>query len=69
MKVIPVPNITGALLFQPTPIADERGFFCRTFDAEICGAAGIDPNGFSQDSLSRSKRGVLRGLHLRSGTG
>jgi dTDP-4-dehydrorhamnose 3,5-epimerase len=32
-------------------------------------AAGIDPCGFVQDSLSRSAHGVLRGLHLRSGRG
>jgi dTDP-4-dehydrorhamnose 3,5-epimerase len=32
-------------------------------------AAGIDPDAFVQDSISRSGRGVLRGLHLRSGRG
>jgi dTDP-4-dehydrorhamnose 3,5-epimerase len=32
-------------------------------------AAGIDPASFVQDSLSRSGRGVVRGLHLRSGVG
>jgi dTDP-4-dehydrorhamnose 3,5-epimerase len=30
---------------------------------------GIDPNGFVQDSVSRSRRGVVRGLHVRSGRG
>jgi dTDP-4-dehydrorhamnose 3,5-epimerase len=62
-------NIAGVLLFEPTPIVDERGFFCRTFDAAISRSAGIDPNGFAQDSLSRSVRGVVRGLHVRSGAG
>jgi dTDP-4-dehydrorhamnose 3,5-epimerase len=32
-------------------------------------AAGVDPASFVQDSLSRSRRGVVRGLHLRSGAG
>lgn len=32
-------------------------------------AAGIDPDRFVQDSISRSSRGVLRGLHLRAGRG
>jgi dTDP-4-dehydrorhamnose 3,5-epimerase len=50
------------------PHADERGFFCRTFDAEITRAAGIDP-AFAQDSLSRSAGGVIRGMHLRRGAG
>ena len=57
MNVYPVPRIAGALLFKPTPHADERGFFSRTFDAEVIRAAGIDPAGFAQDSLSRSRRG------------
>jgi dTDP-4-dehydrorhamnose 3,5-epimerase len=32
-------------------------------------AAGIDPAAFVQDSLSRSVRGVVRGLHVRRGPG
>jgi dTDP-4-dehydrorhamnose 3,5-epimerase len=69
MEVIAVPRIEGALLFRPKPHVDERGFFCRTFDADIVRSAGIDPLGFAQDSLSRSARGVIRGMHLRSGAG
>jgi len=69
VKVSPVPRISGALLFKPTPHVDERGFFCRTFDAEVMRAAGIDPSTFAQDSLSRSTRGVIRGLHVRRGDG
>lgn len=69
MDVIPVPRIAGALLFRPQPHADERGFFSRTFDAAAARTAGIDPGAFVQDSLSRSARGVLRGLHLRRGLG
>jgi dTDP-4-dehydrorhamnose 3,5-epimerase len=69
VKVTVVERVTGALLFQPTPHVDERGFFSRTFDAEVTRAAGIDPAGFAQDSLSRSVKGVIRGMHLRSGRG
>jgi dTDP-4-dehydrorhamnose 3,5-epimerase len=69
MKATRVPTIAGAYLFEPTPHADERGFFCRTFDADVVRSAGIDPDAFVQDSVSRSARGVLRGLHLRSGAG
>jgi dTDP-4-dehydrorhamnose 3,5-epimerase len=69
MKVVPVERIEGALLFQPTPFTDERGFFSRTFDAEVARGAGIDPAGFAQDSLSRSVLGVVRGLHVRRGAG
>lgn len=69
VEFCPVPRIAGALLFKPVPHVDERGFFCRTFDVEVTRAAGIDPAGFAQDSLSRSARGVIRGMHLRSGDG
>jgi dTDP-4-dehydrorhamnose 3,5-epimerase len=69
MQVDYVPGIAGALLFRPQPHADERGFFSRTFDAEIMRAAGIDAAVFVQDSISRSARGVIRGLHVRCGKG
>ena len=69
MEVCPVPRIAGALTFKPTPYVDERGFFCRTFDVEVMRGAGIDPAAFTQDSLSRSARSVVRGLHLRRGPG
>jgi dTDP-4-dehydrorhamnose 3,5-epimerase len=69
VEVHSVPRIAGALLFVPMPHRDERGFFCRTFDVEVVQAAGIDPVAFSQDSVSRSARGVVRGLHVRRGEG
>lgn len=69
MRVTPVPQIEGALLFAPTPHVDERGFFSRTFDADVARAAGVDPDSFVQDSISRSVKGVVRGMHLRAGAG
>ncbi len=69
MEVSPVSRIAGALAFRPAPHTDERGFFCRTFDADVLRAAGIDPAAFVQHSLSRSVRGVVRGLHVRRGDG
>jgi dTDP-4-dehydrorhamnose 3,5-epimerase len=69
VEVCAVPRISGAILFRPSPHVDERGFFSRTFDAEIARTAGLDPAAFVQDSLSRSARGVVRGLHVRSGQG
>ena len=69
MKAIPVPEIDGAYLFEPTPHTDQRGFFSRTFDRDVVASVGIDPDGFVQDSLSRSRKGVVRGMHLRRGAG
>lgn len=62
-------HIPGLMVFTPTPHLDDRGFFSRTFDADLARSVGIDPNAFVQDSLSRSRRGVVRGLHVRVGTG
>ena len=61
--------IPGLLVFAPQPHRDQRGFFTRTFDADVARDAGIDPTGFLQDSMSRSAQGVIRGLHLRVGAG
>lgn len=61
--------IPGLLAFRPTPHRDARGFFSRTFDADVALAAGVDPDAFVQDSMSRSAYAVLRGLHLRLGQG
>lgn len=61
--------IEGVLTFTPSPHRDARGFFSRTFDADVARAAGVDPGAFQQDSLSRSAYGVVRGLHVRVGAG
>ena len=69
MEITKVDEIAGAMLFRPAPHVDERGFFSRTFDADIVRAAGLEPGAFVQDSVSRSKRGVIRGMHIRRGQG
>src|SRR5579871_3980498 len=69
MKVDSVPGIEGALLFLPEPHADERGFFCRTYEESDVRAAGLDPARFVQDSISRSRQGVVRGMHVLRGDG
>lgn len=61
--------IAGLVLFTPQPHRDPRGFFSRTFDADVARDAGIDPHAFLQDSVSRSVQGVVRGLHVRVGAG
>jgi dTDP-4-dehydrorhamnose 3,5-epimerase len=62
-------RLSGVLLIRPEPHRDERGMFTRTFDVSVFGSTGLDPQAFRQDSLSRTRRGVVRGLHLRSGAG
>lgn len=62
-------RVPGVVVFRPEPVADERGFFSRTFDADVAREAGVDPDRFVQDSLSRSSYAVIRGLHVRVGQG
>jgi dTDP-4-dehydrorhamnose 3,5-epimerase len=62
-------ELSDVLVFRPVPHHDDRGFFTRTFDAEVAAAHGLDPTAYVQDSQSRSERGTLRGLHGRSGGG
>lgn len=62
-------TLPDVLLMVPDPRHDERGLFTRTFDNEIAGEWGIDGTTFVQDSQSRSRQGVVRGLHGRSGDG
>jgi dTDP-4-dehydrorhamnose 3,5-epimerase len=57
-------TLPGVLILEPRRVGDARGFFVETFQVERYAAAGIDKP-FVQDNLSRSSRGVLRGLHLQ----
>jgi dTDP-4-dehydrorhamnose 3,5-epimerase len=63
MKVTPM-SLPEVLLVEPQRFGDARGYFLETYREERYRAAGIDL-GFVQDNLSRSSRGILRGLHLQ----
>jgi dTDP-4-dehydrorhamnose 3,5-epimerase len=54
------------LIIEPKAFGDERGFFLETFHAERYRAVAGISLPFVQDNHSRSKRGVLRGLHLQT---
>jgi dTDP-4-dehydrorhamnose 3,5-epimerase len=57
--------LPGAFIVRPEPIADERGFFARTFCREEFVAQGLNPN-LAQCSVSFNKRrGTLRGMHYQ----
>lgn len=52
------------LILRPRVFADDRGFFFETYSAAKFREAGL-PETFVQDNQSRSRRGVLRGLHYQ----
>jgi dTDP-4-dehydrorhamnose 3,5-epimerase len=64
VKVTPDARLPEVLLVEPRVFRDPRGSFCETYNAERYAAAGLRLP-FVQDNLSRSSRGVLRGLHLQ----
>jgi dTDP-4-dehydrorhamnose 3,5-epimerase len=57
--------IPGMLIVEPEVFADSRGLFTELHQAARYAAAGIASR-FVQDNLSRSAKGVLRGLHLQN---
>ena len=63
MKVTPM-TLPEVLLVEPDRFGDARGYFLETWRQERYQAAGIRLP-FVQDNLSRSARGILRGLHLQ----
>jgi dTDP-4-dehydrorhamnose 3,5-epimerase len=64
MKVVPT-AIPDVMIFEPRVFGDERGFFLESWNArEFDNAVGVKVQ-FVQDNHSRSRRGVLRGLHYQ----
>jgi dTDP-4-dehydrorhamnose 3,5-epimerase len=57
-------SLPGVLILEPRQFADERGFFTEIFVASRYPTLGL-PAEFAQDNFSRSKHGVLRGLHFQ----
>jgi dTDP-4-dehydrorhamnose 3,5-epimerase len=57
-------ELAGLLLIEPRCFRDERGFFLESFQAERYRDFGV-PEAFVQDNHSRSRQGVLRGLHFQ----
>lgn len=55
-------SISGARLFIPDVYNDDRGFFKETYQSAKYRALGLFDE-FVQDSVSFSKKNVLRGLH------
>jgi dTDP-4-dehydrorhamnose 3,5-epimerase len=70
IKVIEMPfefkrlEIPDVILIKPKVFEDERGFFMETYKKEEFEKAGIAGE-FVQDNHSKSKYGVLRGLHFQ----
>ena len=63
MKVIKT-RLPGCVVIEPAVFGDERGFFYEGWNAARFAEHGL-PTQFVQHNVSRSQRGVLRGLHYQ----
>ena len=59
--------IPDVLIIEPKIFGDSRGFFFESFNQRDFNAATGTEFSFVQDNHSRSKKGVLRGLHYQLG--
>ena len=63
MGVVPT-SVPDVLLIEPKVFGDARGFFFESWNRRAFAERGIDVD-FVQDNHSRSRRGVVRGLHYQ----
>jgi dTDP-4-dehydrorhamnose 3,5-epimerase len=63
MKVIQT-SLPGAVVIEPQVFGDARGFFYESYNQAKYADAGITAK-FVQSNVSRSSKGVLRGLHYQ----
>lgn len=59
-------GLEGVILIKPTVHGDQRGFFLETWRADRYADVVGQGLTFVQDNHSRSRRGVLRGLHFQT---
>jgi dTDP-4-dehydrorhamnose 3,5-epimerase len=59
-------RLEGPILIEPVVHGDRRGFFHESYRKSTFAELGIHDD-FVQDNHSRSKRGVVRGMHFQVG--
>jgi dTDP-4-dehydrorhamnose 3,5-epimerase len=61
-------RLKGPMLIKPVIHGDERGFFHESYRRNVYAELGI-PEEFVQDNHSRSRHGIVRGMHFQLGHG
>jgi dTDP-4-dehydrorhamnose 3,5-epimerase len=61
-------RLEGTVLLEPQVHGDDRGFLVETFSSDAWRELGVDAD-FVQDNHSRSRAGILRGLHFQTAPG
>ena len=57
--------LAGVVVLKPKVFGDERGFFLESWNKQVFADAGITAD-FVQDNHSRSRQGILRGMHFQT---
>ena len=57
-------TIEGVYIIEPTVFGDNRGYFMETYSEKEFAEIGLNYK-FVQDNQSKSRKGVLRGLHFQ----
>jgi dTDP-4-dehydrorhamnose 3,5-epimerase len=65
MRELPV-RLDGPILIEPVVHGDHRGFLQETYRRTTFAELGIDDD-FVQDNHSRSRGGIVRGMHFQPG--
>ncbi len=58
-------KLEGPLLLAPSVHGDERGFFLEAYRRSVLDELGVEE--LIQDNHSRSRRGIVRGMHFQPG--
>ena len=58
-------EIEGVYIIEPKVFGDNRGYFFESYNENVFKAAGLNYK-FVQDNESKSKKGVLRGMHFQT---
>jgi len=61
-------RLEGTVLLEPQVHGDDRGFLVETYSSDAWRELGVDTD-FVQDNHSRSRAGILRGLHFQTAPG
>jgi dTDP-4-dehydrorhamnose 3,5-epimerase len=61
-------RLDGPILIAPKVLGDERGFFAETYRRSTFAELGIAEE-MVQDNHSRSRHGIVRGMHFQIGQG
>ncbi len=64
INVIQTP-IKDLVVIEPSVFGDERGYFMESYNEDVFKKHGLNMR-FVQDNESKSKKGVLRGLHFQT---